>query len=624
MGYFIKKILRFKKSLKQIRLGLRAELVCFIMLLIILPLLLFSVVSYNIYKNSLLKESSEYSYKIISQTSANLDMYIEGMINLSLMPLYDKEIIEQLENNVSSYYINKQYAEMYKIDKFKNLMFMMNNLRTEIDGVFIFSIDGSVYHNIQGKGIIGTYNYNNNYDYKKSEWYMLAKEAGGKSIIIGTHKQEQVLPGDKDVFSLAKIIKSGGREIGAMLIDVNLNRIEQICEEVIYGPDEGIIVFDEKGGIILSTFSDIPKEHTLLLFEKIYEEDTGNISTNVAGKNYLVTYKRLNYTEWKVVRMVAIDRLLNPTRFIKQITTLIFVLCIGFSIVLVYILTTRITKPIYMLIKEMERVENGDLTVHVNIHSNNEIGKLGKSFNKMVDKLNNLIYRVYTAELRQKETQIAALQSQINPHFLYNTLDSIHMMAEINMDYEVSRMVTCLADILRYSISRHMDVVSIADEICHVENYIALQEVRYGDKLKFFIDIPEEIKTAAILKLTIQPIIENSIYHGMDSRKERNFIILKAEKKEGIVIITIIDNGKGMTKEQLQKVRNTIEVDTINTNAKSIGLSNVNQRLKAHFGAHFGIEIDSTLGKGTEVKITIPFIRASKAGDIKNVQNNDC
>mgnify|MGYP000927466263 FL=1 len=614
LRFITDRFLAFKSSLK-------VELISYNLILIILPLLITSIISYNVYRKSIFEEVSEYSLKIISQLSSNIDMYLEDMVSISILTMYDKELLNILKKSDATYYIDPKYADIYREDKLKNFLFMLNNLRTEIDGVFIYSNDGRVYHNIKGKGIVGASNYNSKYDYKKSFWYKRAKEANGKSIIIETHKQEQVLPGDMEVFSVAKIIKdiNYGNEIGTILIDVNLSNIERICKKVIYNEREQIIIVAESGNAIFSTLQNEKSDIVRQLYNRVKDSEHGSFLEFFLNEEHLVTYTTSQYSAWKVIRFVPITQLLNATQFIKKSTFTVIALFMLFSIILLFVILNKITSPVYKLREQMKLVEEGELNVSVDVGSNNEIGQLSDSFNKMVSKLRDLVHRVYEVQLQKKEAQLIALQSQINPHFLYNTLDSIHMMAEINQDFEVSKMVTTLAKLLRYSIKSGSDFVKVCDEVEHVRNYVAIQQVRYENTFKFFTEISEDIDQYLILKLVLQPLVENCIYHGLKYKKDNSFILISAEKANDLITVKVIDNGKGMTEERLSYVRRILDNHDRSMTQESIGISNVNNRIKTYFGEKFGLEIYSSLDVGTEVRLLIPAVKDIK--DIKMFEN---
>ncbi|MGI6776804.1 MAG: cache domain-containing sensor histidine kinase [Acetivibrionales bacterium] len=603
MSFIDKKFVRRKSSLKM-------ELISYNLLLIIIPLIITSLVSYRVYKKSMLQEVSEYSLKIINQLSSNIDMYLEDMVSISILTMYDKELQNILKKDDETYYIDEKYANLYREDKLKNFLFMLNNLRTEIDAVFIYGNDGHVYHNIKGRGIIGASGYNSEYDYKKSDWYKRAKQADGKSIIIETHKQEQILGEVNEVFSVAKIIKdiNYGNEIGTILIDVNLTNIERICRNVIYSESEQIIIFDGHGNIVFSTVQNVRGSLARQIFDRIRDNEFGSYLEYFLDKEHLVTYTTSNYSSWKVVRFVPATHLLSALQFIKRLTFAVILLFMVFAAVLLFVISSKITSPVYKLREQMKLVEKGELNASVDVVSNNEIGQLSDSFNRMVRRLRDLVHRVYEVQLQKKEAQLIALQSQINPHFLYNTLDSIHMMAEMNNDFEVSRMVTTLAKLLRYSISSGSDFVKIADELDHVRNYIAIQQIRYENKFKFFSEVNEECKEYSTLKLTFQPLVENCIYHGFKNKKGKGFILLSIEKVNESLLIKIIDNGIGMTEERLAHVRGMLGKYDKSLDHKSIGISNVNNRIKNSFGEKYGIEVYSNQGIGTEVHLLIPAV----------------
>jgi two-component system sensor histidine kinase YesM len=254
----------------------------------------------------------------------------------------------------------------------------------------------------------------------------------------------------------------------------------------------------------------------------------------------------------------------------------------------------------------MKIVEKGDFDVKLKLTNRNEIGELCKTFNKMTRKVNKLINEVFIEKIRQKDLELQMLQNQINPHFLYNTLESIHMIAETNRDEKISIMAQSLGRILRFSISMKQDRVTIQEELNHLIDYIALQKVRFNNLFDITVNIDESIYKNLIIKMILQPIVENSIYHGLENIVEGGRINISGYVENSFVIFEIIDNGTGMDKTQVTNLNDYI--NGYNNFYKSIGLKNVNKRIKLYYGAEYGIEIFSTMGEGTKVKVILPCI----------------
>ena len=237
--------------------------------------------------------------------------------------------------------------------------------------------------------------------------------------------------------------------------------------------------------------------------------------------------------------------------------------------------------------------------------ANDEIGSLVKSYNEMKIRINDLININYKSKIEQKELELRQLQNQINPHFIYNTLESIHMMAEINDDLETSTMAEYFGSIMRYSMNKRCDIVSLREEIKIIHNYIYLQQIRFEQLFTIESFIDEEVMDCKIIKMIIQPVIENSINHGLSKCTEAGKIIIEGRHIENKLILDISDNGIGMTKETLQDL--TDYINDKNEKFTGIALKNINKRLKLNYGEEYGLQIFSTINKGTNVLLTLPY-----------------
>ncbi len=272
-----------------------------------------------------------------------------------------------------------------------------------------------------------------------------------------------------------------------------------------------------------------------------------------------------------------------------------------------YFIPLSITQPIIRLSEVTDQVAKGDLTVRSDVRSGAEVEVLSDSLNAMIDKINELLVQVKKEQISLRKAEFELLQSQINPHFLYNTLDTIVWLAEAGDHDKVVSMVGSLSDFFRTSLNQGKDMITMKEEVQHVRSYLQIQQVRYRDILEYEICMPEELEGTLIPKITIQPLVENALYHGIKNKRGVGKIIVSGKKEKNLTLITVEDNGIGMTPERLQEVKDGLE-DKIPTEKDIYGMYNVNERIRLNFGEEYGIEIDSTYNIGTKITIRLPYV----------------
>ncbi len=283
--------------------------------------------------------------------------------------------------------------------------------------------------------------------------------------------------------------------------------------------------------------------------------------------------------------------------------------------VLSYFIPRSITRPITELIEVTEKVSAGDLTVHANEATGSETAVLSRSFNIMIDNTNGLLEEVRSEQVRLRKAEFQVLQAQINPHFLYNTLDAIVWSAEAGNQKQVVKMVRNLSDFFRTSLNQGKDIVTIGEELQHVRSYLEIQQVRYQDILQYEIDVPEEMHRYMIPKITIQPLVENALYHGIKNKRGLGLIRVSGSVGEDGLRIEVRDNGIGMSPERLAQVRESIGSDPDMSNTHDVyGIYNVNERIRMNFGDEYGIRVDSVYGEGTTVTVRLPGQETGAAG----------
>ena len=280
----------------------------------------------------------------------------------------------------------------------------------------------------------------------------------------------------------------------------------------------------------------------------------------------------------------------------------IFIIIIFFS----YYIPLSISRPIRKITEVTNKVAGGDLQVRSDVFDGVETSMLSTSLNAMIDKINELLEQVTTEQIRLRKAEFELLQSQINPHFLYNTLDAIVWLAESGEKEKVVSTVSSLSNFFRASLNQGKDIVTVKEDIGHVRSYLEIQQIRYQDILDYEIDIPDEINSYLIPKITIQPLVENALYHGIKNKRGKGKITITGAKHEDYITISIADNGLGITDERLKVVLNNIN-NRSESEKTTFGLYNVNERIRLDFGEEYGIRIDSEYGTGTTVSVKLPL-----------------
>ena len=274
-------------------------------------------------------------------------------------------------------------------------------------------------------------------------------------------------------------------------------------------------------------------------------------------------------------------------------------------IILSYYIPRSITMPITRISRVTDQVAKGNLSVRAAAESGAEARMLSDSLNAMIDKINELLDQVTTEQIRLRKAEFELLQAQINPHFLYNTLDTIVWLAEAGDQKRVVSMVGNLSDFFRTSLNQGKDIISIREELAHVRSYLEIQQVRYQDILRYEITVPKDLYEYKIPKITIQPLVENALYHGIKNKRGQGTITITGGRSENGFVLYVRDNGIGMTQERLNEVRAGIQKLSY-TGKEIYGLYNVNERIRLNFGETYGISIESTYGEGTCVSISLP------------------
>ena len=389
-------------------------------------------------------------------------------------------------------------------------------------------------------------------------------------------------------------------------IDFGFSEIAKYIEQVGVGRRGYCFITDRNGEIIYHP-------HQQMLFSGLRSEDSELVGRLPDGinilKNVIYTVKTTDDGAWRIVGVSLTDDLSGEAGKQIVISILIsFVCCVLITLLSLAVYSKIVNTPVKSLIKAMKCFENDadNFSFSGGEESVTELKTLSGSFEHMSVRIKNLMDKVRNEEIALRKTELKALQSQINPHFLYNTLDSIQWMCERGKTEEASKMVGALARLFRISISRGHELITIKDEINHVSNYLIIQSFRYKSQFTYSFDIDESLEDYLCNKITLQPLVENAIYHGIDrlvDEGEIKITVKQAEDDENDILMTVADNGVGMTEEQCRKILSKERSDS-----SGIGVKNVNDRLRIYFGEKYGLTIKSELDCGTEITVRLPKI----------------
>lgn len=346
---------------------------------------------------------------------------------------------------------------------------------------------------------------------------------------------------------------------------------------------------------------------------KIYNQNI--IDENHSGyfmeESVFTVYQTSDLTKWKFIRTVPASQIMKESNEYKNFVIVMISFSIIIIIALYYFFSSKLILPLRSLKAKMNQASLGNLDIEITNKGYDEIADLGHNFNHMITKIKSLIETSVNKEKQLKIAELRTLQTQINPHFLYNTLETIIWMAEAKKAPQVIEITKALSHFFRISLSKGKDVISLENEIEHIRNYLLIQKIRYQDILEVTFHLNEDILKFETVKLTLQPLVENAIYHGIKNRRGKGFVRIKGDfTPEGYISIDIIDNGIGITEDKLDDIRKQLsEGIPFDKKQGGFGMVNVHQRIKLHYGSPFGLKINSWYGSGTRVSLIIPAKR---------------
>ncbi len=552
-----------------------------------------TAVSMSFTRNTIFENSSLYTQTIIQQMNKNIDSYIDYMENIAYLVSSSEDVQSYLFGETGD-----AAARERIVGQFETIL----ESRGDILNLGIIGTDGRMLLNNGSESV------NPDLDLDTQEWYINALNSGAGVSLTSSHVQH-IISGERPwVITLSRGIRnlsSAGDKEGVFFIDLNYDAISELCDENMTGNQGYAFILDPEGNIVYhpqqqQLYNELQTEN----ISQILESDSDTVLTGEGNNGKLYSISRSDKTGWTVVECVSVGELLKKSNQAQSIYVLTSIALVIVALFFSSFISGSITRPIQRLRDSMARVQEGDFEApDVVVDSENEIGSLTKSFNVMTHRIQELMEQNVRDQEAKRKSELKALQSQINPHFLYNTLDSIIWMAEGKKNEEVVLMTASLARLLRQSISNEDEEVPIAQEIEYARGYLTIQKMRYKDKMEFQIDVDPAILHINLIKLVLQPIIENAIYHGLKYKESKGLLMVKGFMKDGNAVLQVIDNGVGMDADTLAHI---YERHKVNYQSNGVGVYNVQKRLQLYYGSDYGIVYESEAGRGTTATITIP------------------
>lgn len=545
------------------------------------------------------------SMTVLDQVNLNLESYLHSMMGIS---------------NAAYYNIIKD-ADMEKDDQAfqEKLAFLYKSHGSSVRNISVFRANGR---------LIGSYPMNQmkpDTDVTKEEWFIKATSKIENVHFSKPYVENSFYSENNPyhwVVSLSRSVELTENGVifpGVLVINMDVTEIENISKSVSLGESGYVYIIDSDGEFIYH-----PRQQ-LILSELWHENNQaaltypeGTQMETFEGQKRQITIKNMGYSGWKIVAVSPVSDYLGVYQTNRNYLFLSVLVASIALFLVIRLVSSRVTTPIKKLEQAVLRIEQDIDNCHIPQEGTTEVRQLARTLTSMTDTLRRLMKDVVKQERSKRKTEMIALQSQINPHFLYNTLDSTVWMIESEQYDGAITMITSLAHFFRISLSKGNHVITLQDEFAHVESYLTIQKIRYKNKFEYELELSDDVKEAETVKLIVQPIVENAIYHGMDHLFEDGFIRVSGRLEQGLVHIVVSDNGPGMTPSQLKALHEGHSMSKKKARGSGIGLTNVDERVKLFYGESYGVSIESEPDEGTKAHINYPFTSLTQKKEDKH------
>jgi len=578
-----------RKDSGKARFSIKSKLLISYILVVMIPVMIGTYLPFSKTQKMVVKETEDSFRFSLNQMVEAIKYKMVKYNRISLKLSSDYQVMSLMSDD----YRGRSYEASQQV------LSLFNRFREEVDSnnEELLSVKIYKYNDTFASNGIHVFDAG---DFANTDWY--EGVTNNKGVLYwrdGTQKpfgKEQI-----KTLSILRLIRTTDK-IGILELELK----EAALFANIYNPENikyaMIGIVDEQGRAISSNAQAGAFEANLENMARGFVQESESFLETIGGKQYLVVSEALNFQGWKIVAMISMESLNATTEQIKLFTLMTAVSCIIVFLLLTVVISDLMTVRIKKLTNHMRSVGKGEFDVVMTDKGNDEVAELSQGFNAMVANLRSLIEEVYLVRIARKEAEMRALQAQIKPHFLYNTLSSINWLAIQANAPKISRIVESLALFYRLTLSKGRETISIKDEMDLVRAYVEIQKTRYEDMFDVTFEVEQGIENTVILKFILQPFVENAIVHGMEEDKKGNIAIVAKKRGDGCILIRVIDNGRGMTAEMLGKIGKQAEGNS----SGGYGVANVMERIRIHYGVKSEVSFFSEPGSGTVVEIVFP------------------
>lgn len=541
----------------------------------------------------------ENAYKNVNDTIFQTKNYLDYMLSDVFQQLVTVSSNPRILNLVGTE--ESEIKPEYYVEIDKSLQHVYSRYNVIIESVLIDLNQGEffLYHSDYNSNPSVLYeDYFNQYNGSKEGFYWR-----------NMHEDEIFNTNDQVISVFRLIERKSSSDRGIILFNLRDDYFEQVLNKSLIG-ENGYLTLISPNGKYES--KDVKTEYKLdnktLYSLQNTEDESGQFSyESVAGEDMIVIYDTIEANKWKLAAVVPESEILNKVNYIKHSTVFFILIMIVSAIFLTSLVGKYISKPFEKMAKQMRTINRESLAFYDESSGPEEMKILHNGFKELLLRTQSLMEQIQLEQEEKRQLEFAIMHAQINPHFLYNTLYSIKGLCDMGLNKDASQMISALSSFFRIGISKGKEIISIKDEIEHIEHYLFIQEMRYGDDFSYVIDVEDDILSYNIIKLSLQPLIENAIYHGVKQRRGQGKITIKGYQTGDAIHLEVADNGNGIEKEKLVEILREMEASFQEKKSFiGIGLKSVNERIKIHFGKEYGLHISSESGQGTVVSILIP------------------
>lgn len=567
-------------------MSIQTKLVVMTISLVFLSVFLITAYFYASSSSQIIDNSRNYIRNTMRQAGQNVTNNVEAAERVLFDISTDREIQKYMEK-VNDGKMNA-YEEVQVGIKIKNKLISQITKINAIRAAFLYDLNGNAYITKDG-------NYGEPYDIPTGVIY----EAKGANVWFDRKMDLSVIPVGKLIYNTAT-----QKPLGYLILYVDTDYIEKIIKDIVFTKMDQIFLVNSRGSRIAGDLNnELPPKEMMHAFKG---NDTLH-HVNIDGNNKQLCVIPLKTVDWTLISLSEDERHNEQLLNLRNITIVILAVILSVITTLSILVARGISKPVKELVQSMEKFGAGDFSVYATVKYKDEIGQLRGSFNKMVSDMEHLVHNVCEEKSLKQQAQIKALQMQINPHFLYNTLDTIQWLANMHDEKDIAEVTRSLGYLMRFSLLEQ-ELISFEEELDAVEAYIRIQKYRYGQELKIDIDVEEEVLYERVPCHIILPLLENAIEHGLSNKASDKQVKVTGSMKKNVMCLQIIDNGIGMQQEKIDDIMND-KLEQKKGNHMSIGIQNVNKRLKLKYGEAYGLRLKSREGEGTCVSIVIPVER---------------